>query len=404
MKDTVVIYHRGCADGFAAAWICYSPLGDSVEYIPASYGSEPPDVTGKRVYVVDFSYTREQLIKMHEQATEIVVLDHHKTAKERLEGLDFCHFDMARSGAAMAWDYFFGDGSERSWIVDYVQDRDLWKFELPHSREVNAYLQIAEHDFEIWTRIESEGVEEAVERGSVVLATQRHYVETTAEMDARMVRFAGYTVPAVNAPYWQGSELLERLSLTPVAPKAGMKWREAREAVGAVQPPFSIGWHVIGDGGYVYQLRSRKQKDGVAFDVSQLAKRYGGGGHHEAAGFKAEGLVHLDKQLDSTRQWAYDIIDRALEQAGAKGQADRSEGTVVAFIADEVALELAKFEMPHLEVEAIAKSFHFHYERLAPDFGYETKAETARTWSDIPEDHPNKQLMRATIGAVLEGL
>jgi oligoribonuclease NrnB/cAMP/cGMP phosphodiesterase (DHH superfamily) len=299
MKETLVIYHKGCVDGFTAAWACYkgfqdkTPVGfESFDYLPASYGDIPPDVTGKRVFVVDFSYTREQLIAMNEQAESLVVLDHHKSARERLEGLDYCHFDMDRSGASMAWDFFFGGKEDRPWIVNYVQDRDLWRFELPHSREVNAYLQIQEQTFENWDSLNDLiSVFRAAEFGSIALKTQKNYVETTASQDAHMVRFAGHIVPCINASYWCGSELLELLAKTPVAPKPGMTWCEALEREGVVQPPFAIGWHVIASGGYVYQLRSRKQS-GQAFDVSALAEMHGGGGHREAAGFYASKIVH----------------------------------------------------------------------------------------------------------------
>lgn len=46
-----------------------------------------------------------------------------------------------------------------------------------------------------------------------------------------------------------------------------------------------------------------------------------------------------------------------------------------------------------------AKRFHETYERLAPDFGYETRKESAKPWEDVPEQ--NKRLMIAVAGEVL---
>lgn len=54
--------------------------------------------------------------------------------------------------------------------------------------------------------------------------------------------------------------------------------------------------------------------------------------------------------------------------------------------------------------EALAQLFHETYERLAPSFGYETRKETAVSWQDIPADNPNKRLMIAVAGEVLEYL
>src|SRR5438034_364114 len=99
MTDTLVIYHGECTDGFTAAWAFKTlrPL-TTATYAPAHHGDTPPEVTGKEVYILDFAYPRAQLLRMHDQAASVLVLDHHKTAQADLEGLPFCVFDMDRSG------------------------------------------------------------------------------------------------------------------------------------------------------------------------------------------------------------------------------------------------------------------------------------------------------------------
>jgi hypothetical protein len=47
----------------------------------------------------------------------------------------------------------------------------------------------------------------------------------------------------------------------------------------------------------------------------------------------------------------------------------------------------------------LAQLFHETYERLAPDFGYETRRDSAVPWSEVPEQ--NRQLMTAVCGEVL---
>lgn len=47
----------------------------------------------------------------------------------------------------------------------------------------------------------------------------------------------------------------------------------------------------------------------------------------------------------------------------------------------------------------VASSFHGHYERLAPEFGYATRPESAVAWADVPE--ANRNLMVATARHVL---
>lgn len=50
----------------------------------------------------------------------------------------------------------------------------------------------------------------------------------------------------------------------------------------------------------------------------------------------------------------------------------------------------------------LAQRFHYHYERLAPRFGYDTKPESKKPWEVVPEQ--NQRLMVATASAVLNDL
>ena len=52
------------------------------------------------------------------------------------------------------------------------------------------------------------------------------------------------------------------------------------------------------------------------------------------------------------------------------------------------------------KAEYIAMRFHQNYERLAPNFGYETRKETAVPWRDVLPS--NKNLMIATAKALLQ--
>ena len=50
----------------------------------------------------------------------------------------------------------------------------------------------------------------------------------------------------------------------------------------------------------------------------------------------------------------------------------------------------------------VARWFHDEYERLAPDFGYRTREESAVPWVDVPD--ANRDLMIATAECVLRRL
>lgn len=52
-------------------------------------------------------------------------------------------------------------------------------------------------------------------------------------------------------------------------------------------------------------------------------------------------------------------------------------------------------EMRRDTADIVARRFHEAYERLAPEHGYETRAESAVPWEHVPAN--NKALMRAVV-------
>ncbi len=50
--------------------------------------------------------------------------------------------------------------------------------------------------------------------------------------------------------------------------------------------------------------------------------------------------------------------------------------------------------------ERIACQFHATYERLAPDHGYETRRDSARPWTEVPDQ--NRDLMVAVAQHLLD--
>jgi hypothetical protein len=303
----LVIYHGNCVDGFASAWAHWMNGGRDrdVEYVPAFYGGDEPDFEGKDVHILDFCYKRERLEDIAKLANSVLVLDHHKTAAEDLEplltdetdawgarigggkGLQI-RFDMNRSGAGMAWDYYSAAYAERPnldrpWIISYVEDRDLWRFNLSHSKEANAYLQSlpkrGPEDFDAWKTAFAEGVGRACNIGKSLIGQVNDYVDMMrGHAREAFVRRPDGTVESglrsVNAPYWSCSELVG--SLAEDVPEA-----------------FAFAWFRRGDGKVAYMLRSRGD-----FDVSELAKQFGGGGHPKAAGFVVDVVVHTSRNLE----------------------------------------------------------------------------------------------------------
>ena len=85
MTKKICIYHGNCADGFTAAWVVRKALGNDVEFYPGFYRESPPDVKGKDVYIVDFSYTTDIMEQITADANSVTHIDHHETAIRAME-------------------------------------------------------------------------------------------------------------------------------------------------------------------------------------------------------------------------------------------------------------------------------------------------------------------------------
>lgn len=255
------LYHDHCNDGFAAALAVWLVYGDNYEYVPVRYGEQAPDVTNRDVIIVDFSYPRETLLKMKNDSSYLLVVDHHKTAENSLKGLDYCIFDNSKSGAVLAWEHFH-PVSEVPDLFLYIQDRDLWQWKLEYSRELNAALRVVEKDFKIWKDLcfNKDLLSNLIDKGSIILEYQKTCVESAIKgRNLIPIKLGGYDVAALNVTHLV-SETIGRL---------------------AEFGPFAVGYFDTSERRY-FSLRSTKQS---GIDVAEIAKQYGGGGHANAAGF-----------------------------------------------------------------------------------------------------------------------
>lgn len=285
------IYHGNCADGFASAWVVRKFFGDGeVDFHPGVYQNPPPDVSGRHVIMVDFSYKRPVLEQMMGICNSLLILDHHKTAAEDLAFLpapmfgQFSEtmtrgagavFDMSRSGARITWDYFF-PGEVPPPLLLHIEDRDLWRFALPHTREIQANVFSYPYDFQVWdTLMDRDPAELAVEGEAI---ERKHFkdIDELLKVVTRFMRISGHVVPIANLPYTLTSD-------------AGHKLAVGEGSDEFPQYSFAGCYWDVPDG-RTFSLRSAK----CGIDVSEIAKQYGGGGHRNASGFK----VSFDQALD----------------------------------------------------------------------------------------------------------
>jgi oligoribonuclease NrnB/cAMP/cGMP phosphodiesterase (DHH superfamily) len=308
-----VLYHGNCYDGFGAAYSAWTRLKDAAKYIPVNYGQEFPrkeiddkDLNGI-VFILDFSYPKEEMLYWAD-FFQLVVLDHHKTAEANFKGLSHPNikyfFDMNKSGARMAWEYFHPDKMKfenkyqikpngdvvdtdglimpRMSIADleeladvttdkkihaeeikipklilHIEDRDLWQFKLDGSKEIHKALVSYPMDFKLW---ESFDVEKLKVEG-VALERMHNQLVDNIIKGSWMGKIGEDSVPMVNTSIaWSevGHALLQ-------------KYPESKYVASFTEFEKEVMW----------SLRSREY-----FDCSEVAKKFGGGGHKQASGFK----------------------------------------------------------------------------------------------------------------------
>jgi oligoribonuclease NrnB/cAMP/cGMP phosphodiesterase (DHH superfamily) len=260
---TLILYHADCDDGFGAAYAAWLSLGDCAEYQPVYYGDQilPDRLTGRQVFILDFSFSPVVLDNMAQYAAKIVLLDHHKSAASQWAGVKplpniELHFDMDRSGAQMAWDYFH-PGAVRPPLIDHIGDRDLWRFVLADTRAFCAGLGLIPTSFESW-QIAATHPAELIDKGRTVLEVLQRQIDSALRKEMRPVKLCGYQGLATNV-----------ISNT----------SEIGQAIAKRSGTFSLTFFIKGDEA-ICSLRSI-----APFDVSVIATHYGGGGHAQASGF-----------------------------------------------------------------------------------------------------------------------
>lgn len=265
-KQIVVIYHKRCPDGFGAAYAAWKKFGDTAEYVPAGYGDDALEgLNGKEVYLLDFSYEIPgEMERIASIAKRFVALDHHQSSKELTQIAPEHVYDEKRSGASIAW-AFFHPNTHLPRLMQYLEDGDLYRYALPETRDVFSYLVVQPDDFQVWDAL-AQTLDDDTARATFLIkaAAYTEYFELLGELSveaAKKVRFEGYecyfttAMPSITMRSYVGHALYEKLP--PIALVVSAH-------------PDGFGVSIRGDG---------------SVDVSEIAKKYGGGGHPSSAGF-----------------------------------------------------------------------------------------------------------------------
>ena len=269
--DAVCVFHKGCMDGLASAHVVRKYLPD-IELAARSYGDPPPEVEGRLVYIVDYSFTQEEMAKIKELAQNVIWLDHHKTSVEESVALGWGTVDTEECGATLTWKTIFPD-KELPPILAYVKDRDLWQWQLENSREISEALKekfLSPNAEPFKKDLLAINPKDLVERGTKLVKLKASRVATNCARGVEIM-FEGHKTWTVNC-YNDVSEVGERI------------YEKMGYAIALIFWKDKATW--------IYSLRSK------TVDVSQIAKKRGGGGHPGAAGFQSKNLIAEINYLD----------------------------------------------------------------------------------------------------------
>lgn len=392
----IVFAHANCQDGTAAAYAAWRSFGSSARYHYLNYhdklplidiGSDKPDVL-----MVDYWRPYGEILSLLDDGVKVTILDHHESAMidalrmldalrsqdlsirvkfenssniwsdDNLTILDFCswpqqkledfvvalklrklwinlgsqltvHFDLDRSGAAIAWDEFNIDIPMPEWIR-YVEDRDLWRWGLPGSEAVNEALGSLGQKFK---HARHEALVMAIAQALVEVdpsqlafvgfdpanslslsASLRSLCESTLLMhqdlsedaiaeflhideitaaDNCIELLAAHGTPLIATRRDAVTEMCRNVEwclildhkVPIVAAPQHHSWVGQELCNMFVDVPFSMTYRSGGDGILKVDLRSKN-----GFRVNRVAQKLAGGGHPAAAGFVIQQIKNLN--------------------------------------------------------------------------------------------------------------
>lgn len=317
-----IFYHANCNDGFGAAWSAFERFGWDAKYKACSYGKPLPTRTktsGCRIYFVDMSTTPEILSQLVAEGNEVIILDHHETAQASLNqyeslpeehnilwdnGRDiepgvFVRFDMKKSGAMLAWEYFHPN-TEPPKMIQYIQDRDLWTKQLPDNEAIHCSLATQKFKFDDYrlfnNKLENQ-FEDVVADGNAILRAHEQ-ISKQIGSSHRVIDWRGHKVAVVNCTTLWSDVCNDLLKLyQPQRDEKGnwLSWVRLDNEGNPILIDYVIGYSIQSAASrFLMSLRSTGD-----FSVSEIAKTFGGGGHRNASGIN----VSLAEGLELLKEW-----------------------------------------------------------------------------------------------------
>jgi oligoribonuclease NrnB/cAMP/cGMP phosphodiesterase (DHH superfamily) len=273
-----VIFHHNDADGRLSAAIAYSVIPEA-KLFEVGYKSEIPFNEIEKddvVIILDFSFQKDgDWKKLFEITKHVVWIDHHKTAIEKFKK-EFAWLGdikgsrkLDKSGAYQAWEFFY-TGKKIPYVVNLVDKWDTWT----HNGDSDVVdfirgleIQDCSPESMLWKSLlfgKGDGpanlFKEINLHGKAISKYFDKISKDQLEHNSYEVVFEGYKCLVCNTAQLRGGFFDSK-------------------------PGYDVYISYVYNGrSFQFRIESKK------IDVSEIAKKYGGGGHAGASGFSCEEL------------------------------------------------------------------------------------------------------------------
>jgi len=269
-RKTICLYHND-PDGCCSAAIVRRAFGPSLVLQPLEIGDPVPweaIEACQQVVLADYSLQLEEMQRLRD-GRQLVWIDHHKTSLEQFSPAMAEVPGEREDGTAacvLTWRTFF-PGSPVPRAVQLIGDRDVWRMQFADTRAFSEGLyqqNLNPANDELWRPLlddDQDRVKELTERGRLLYEARLTGIAASVARHGFETVFEGHRTLAINH---RGSGDM------------GEYIRQAGYAVAYC---------------YAETVRAGRLQTVVTLysdevDVSEIARKYGGGGHRGAAGFQ----------------------------------------------------------------------------------------------------------------------
>lgn len=148
IKYDYIIYHKNCIDGFTGLFLFMRTkyrIDNPIIYPDVPSSSDiPPKIENKNIICIDVAYKPEIIKEMNKKCNKLLFIDHHISIINDITDMDLDKtkiiYDINKSGASLVWDYFYKDEIPR--FVKYIEQNDIGKWDDPHVKDFISALEV----------------------------------------------------------------------------------------------------------------------------------------------------------------------------------------------------------------------------------------------------------------------